>query len=887
MAGKSNFLVRGGADFSGIKREIQKTQATMSAFQVRTSKTMAAVGKILGAVAVGKLIKDSTAAAMGVESAMDNISRNMKNSSAVFQDWVNTQSKALGMGKAEAYKYGSIFSNLLGSFQDDAKETADSTQELMKAAAIISSKTGRTYEDTANRIRSGLLGSTEAIEDLGVYTNISMIESTAAFKKFAGSKSWAQLDFQTQQQIRLAAILEQTYARYGNTLADTTTTRQNQFTASLKNAQLALGQAFLPIYNAVLPALTRMAEALGAVINRIAQFSQALFGKANVGTVQNTEEQAAALSGLGDASESAGKQAKKAQSALAGFDELNVLSKPADVGVASGAVTTSAPVVDGLSGEIGSNITVSPKIAEFTEKIKGLFEPLKDIDFDNLNKALENLKQAAAPLVETLFKGLEWAVTNVFIPLAKITIENVIPTFLNALALAMKGLNAVLENAKPIITGIAVAFGAWKLIEFGNYVKYIGALTSTTGFAALSAAVQQLAFTGFATLKTHLISVVDSVKALALNMLSAAKNAGLLLIELVKQSAALVANAAKWVWSKTVMVASTVAQVAMTAATVAWNVVCGIATVVTSAFAAAIAFLTSPIGLVIVAVAALVAGIALLAIHWDEVKEAGVKALEWIKQAWNKAGEWFNTTVVEPIKTFFSGLWETIKLKALESWTGIKNIWQVVSEWFNTTIILPVTTFFTTLKESIVTLFSDAWTTVKETWAKASNWFKDNVITPISNAFKAGINFLIGLAEGFANGFIKGINSIIDAINKIQIDVPGWLEDLTGMSTFGFNIPRAKTINIPRLATGGITDVNNPFMAVVGDNRTQKEVISPLDDLLGMITSAVNNASGQSGNGNNGDIYLTVKIGEDTFIDKVVTGVNRQNRINGRTVMEV
>ena len=126
----------------------------------------------------------------------------------------------------------------------------------MKASAIIASKTGRTYDDVSNRIRSGMLGSTEAIEDLGVYTNISMIESTNAFKKFAGDKSWSQLDFQLQQQIRLASILEQTYDRYGDTLADTTQTRQAQFLASLSNVKLSLGQAFLPIYNAVLPMLT-------------------------------------------------------------------------------------------------------------------------------------------------------------------------------------------------------------------------------------------------------------------------------------------------------------------------------------------------------------------------------------------------------------------------------------------------------------------------------------------------------------------------------------------------------------------------------------------------------------------------------------------------------
>src|SRR5574343_1356676 len=99
----------------------------------------------------------------------------------------------------------------------------------MEVTAIVSSKTGRTFEDTADRIRSGMLGSTEAIEDLGIYTQTSMLESTEAFRKFAGDKSWSQLDFQTQQQIRLAAIMEQAYGRYGTELANTTQTSHKIF----------------------------------------------------------------------------------------------------------------------------------------------------------------------------------------------------------------------------------------------------------------------------------------------------------------------------------------------------------------------------------------------------------------------------------------------------------------------------------------------------------------------------------------------------------------------------------------------------------------------------------------------------------------------------------
>lgn len=61
----------------------------------------------------------------------------------------------------------------------------------------------------------------------------------------------------------------------------------------------------------------------------------------------------------------------------------------------------------------------------------------------------------------------------------------------------------------------------------------------------------------------------------------------LLFLHLIKQAPQFIANTAA-------KIADTAAQIAMTAATVAWNAVCAIATTVTTALGAAIAFLTSP-----------------------------------------------------------------------------------------------------------------------------------------------------------------------------------------------------------------------------------------------------------------------------------------------------
>ena len=86
------------------------------------------------------------------------------------------------------------------------------------------------------RIRSGMLGNTEAIEDLGIHVNVALLETSDAFKKLADGRTWDQLDFQTKQYIRLLSILQQSSEAFGDSVEDNLNFRWNAFTASLKDS---------------------------------------------------------------------------------------------------------------------------------------------------------------------------------------------------------------------------------------------------------------------------------------------------------------------------------------------------------------------------------------------------------------------------------------------------------------------------------------------------------------------------------------------------------------------------------------------------------------------------------------------------------------------------
>ena len=71
------------------------------------------------------------------------------------------------------------------------------------------------------------------------------------------------------------------------------------------------------------------------------------------------------------------------------------------------------------------------------------------------------------------------------------------------------------------------------------------------------------------------------------------------------------------------------------------------------------------------------------------------------------------------------------------------------------------------------------------------------------NVVKAPINVIIGIINGLISGITAGVNGVIGALNKLKIDVPDWVTDLTGVTTFGFNLSTVSAPQIPLLEDGG------------------------------------------------------------------------------------
>ena len=218
------------------------------------------------------------------------------------------------------------------------------------------------------------------------------------------------------------------------------------------------------------------------------------------------------------------------------------------------------------------------------------------------------------------------------------------------------------------------------------------------------------------------------------------------------------------------------------------------AAVASKAFRASLAFVTSPIGIAILAITALIAAGVWLYKNWDTVKAKAAQLGAKISGIWTKINTAVTTAIAAISSRFpalgavLSGLWKSVQ----DVWGNIKAI-------------------FSNIIGFIDNVFSGNWSAA---WGNVVSIF-GNVFGELANIAKAPINAVISV-----------INMVLSKINEMKISIPDWVPGVGG-KTLGFNIPQ-----IPMLATGGIATA--PTLAMVGEGG-EPEAVLPLSKLAQLL----------------------------------------------------
>lgn len=211
---------------------------------------------------------------------------------------------------------------------------------------------------------------------------------------------------------------------------------------------------------------------------------------------------------------------------------------------------------------------------------------------------------------------------------------------------------------------------------------------------------------------------------------------------------------------KAIAAAVSVVAIGLGALATAW----GIYTV--AQWAANSAMLACPVTWIVVAViaaiAALVAIVVVVIEYWDEIKEAGLKCWNAIKEAWNTAAEWFSTNVIDPIVKFFTGLWQSMQ----NIWNSISQACQKAWDFICNAVQVGIQLIGSILSAAfqIITLpFRFIWENCKEYVFAAWEWIKSKVSAAV-NAVSSVINKVFSKVRNFFSTVWNACKSVVSSV---------------------------------------------------------------------------------------------------------------------------
>lgn len=728
------------------------TKSTESAF----SSTMKKVGGfIAGAFAVTQVVnftKTCIDSASQVQAAFTGLNSIVEGTGNSFAQAQKFINEYTSDGLVSINEAATAYKNLLARGYDTSQ--IEDVLTRLKDSAAFGRQASYDLGEAVVTATEGLKNENSILVDnAGVTKNVAKMWDDYA--KSIGTTA-ANLTQEQKIQAEYNGIMEETRFQVGDAAAYTKTFsgQVQQLKFNFTQMTAAIGKVVAPIAQLFIPVINSAMQAITNLFQSLQNVLKA-FGLDMPDVVSKTSSAVSGVSAdIESVGDSAVSAAKKINKAFAGVDEINVL-KTSDSSSAGSDVSTGGGTSTAISVTPASDDTVSAAVSATVNKIQKYIDPLQNINFDSLVAAFNNLKNAIMPLTSNIFDGLSWAYFNLLVPLAQWTIEDVIPAFLDIFAGAINVVNQAIQDVKPMFSWL------WDTI--------LEPIASWTGGVIVSA----------------LNGIGDALQWISENEIA------MTILESIAIAIGLVATAIG-----------------------IYNGVMTICNVVTGVFSGIMAVLTSPITLVVAAIAALIAIVTLLVKNWDTVKEAASACWDWIVGVFQGAAEWFNTTIIQPISNFFTGMWDGLKNGASAAWEGIKSVFSTVADFFKN-------------------IFTNAWEGVKA-------------------VFSTGGKIFDGIKDGIVKAFTTVVNAIIKGINKV-VSVPfdgiNWALkkvkniDILGVKPFNW----IKTISVPQiplLAQGGWFDRGNPQLAIVGDNTREPEIVAPESKIYDQVRNAIRDSGG-------------------------------------------
>lgn len=705
--------------------EYKQLQAAAQEMGKRTTKTATEAAQALGYMSLaGWNVNDSISALEPVLRLSEATSMDL----ATCSDLVTDSMSALGLGVDDLTNY----LNVAVQANNKSNTTAQALMEAMIGCGGAAKSAGMDYKQTAAALgilaNNGIKGA-----EAGTALNSMLVRMTT---KDVAQKAFKELGVSIYDSSGAMRNMQDILVELNGAMSGLSQEQKNNYMAAIA------GTNYYTQFGYLLEGVAEGADGAASTWTQLTEAFENSDGALDAMADTMTDTLPGAMAIFGSAVDDAKIRlcevfAPLAKDAIKGVADVIPSITDRAVGVAQSFYNTVVPAAENFAKKaIAAFNQAKPAFDEIRTKATDAFIFLRDTGitaFENIKAKIEENKPAidkviavALDLKDKLFQAWE-IVKPAISQIATVAIPAVIGAMMKVIGAAATVYQKLDEWGLliPIITGIAGAVAAVKMVEFAkdtmNTVKAVKALVVVFG---------------------------AEKKAMIVNLALKAKDR--------LETAYLYALYAKDAVVKGISTAATWAQ---TAALTAWNAICAVGTAVTSALGVAFAFLTSPIGLVCVAIAAVIAIGVLLYKNWDTVKEKASQLGDWIVGVFNNLKEKASAAIQEfadkfPVAfAFLSSVFESWKQTITNIFSGVKQVFQGVVQFISGVF----TGDWSKALDGLKNIFSGAFRALSSLTLAPLNALKGVVV----GAFNA-----IDTATGGKLSVIK--NKVSDAFSSIK-----------------------------------------------------------------------------------------------------------------------
>ena len=408
------------AYYDELKKVQQQTKSATSAVEKQTQKIKSAFGKIgkaiglaLSATAIisfGKSCIDLGSALAEVQNVVDVTFGSM---SETINQFARNAIVQFGLSETSAKKYTSTMGAMLKSMGFTTQAAASMSMEMTGLAADMASFYNLDSETAFEKIRAGISGETEPLKQLGINMSVANLEAYALSQGI--TKAYNAMTQQEQAMLRYNYLMQATADAQGD-FARTSDGWANQvriLTERFNALKATIGKGLIAVFTPVIRVINELLAHILTLTDAFSNMMSKITGKSTKTTTSVSGIGGAAdaatnsVGNLGDATDAAGDSAKaaaKAYGGLAGFDEINSLSKGNDSGSGSGTAgaasggTITESIVD-AAAESDSLNPVLDKLLLKLKELQALFKDgfksgLGDVDLSGITNAVSGIKES-------------------------------------------------------------------------------------------------------------------------------------------------------------------------------------------------------------------------------------------------------------------------------------------------------------------------------------------------------------------------------------------------------------------------------------------------------------------------------------------------------------